>query len=297
MSTDKFDKVPRIVLDKEDRDSFQRTRANTTSTPAAPASSTNEPAPAKSNGGILFMLFMIAVGGYGVSYWLYQENQKTLAQLSSADDRIYELERKISATGEESEQSVVALRVQVNELKDKTDVLWQEMDKLWASAWRRNQTEIKELSAQVTRDVKNQEDKLSALQSDMSDSNNDLAVIQEQVNQQLKRADEINTSIDSVVRSRAESKQIVQDMGDQVATVALRIEALVERIDDLEALKEQVANLKNQSSRVRSQPRTQSPAVSVPPTSAPPTSVPATVGSTGTASATVARTAEASGND
>lgn len=259
MSTDKFDKVPRIVLDKEDRDSFQRSRAtHSGSAVSSNTVSTGEvdAPPAKSNGGVLFLLFLIALGGYGASYWLYTQQQSTLEQLTDAGDRIYELERKISATGEESEQSVVALRVQVNELKDKTDVLWQEMDKLWASAWRRNQTEIKELSVQLRRDVKSQQDNLNALQSDVSDSNNNLAVIQEQVNQQLKRAEEINNSIDSVVKSRAESNQVVQDMGDQVATVALRIEALVERIDDLETLKEQVANLKNQNSRTSSSSRT-----------------------------------------
>lgn len=259
MSTDKFDKVPRIVLDKEDRDSFQRSRASQTNTSAAVSTSGAEAPPVKSNGGILFFLFLIALGGYGVSYWLYTENQLTIKQLSQADDRIYELERKISATGEESEQSVVALRVQVNELKDKTDVLWQEMDKLWASAWRRNQSEIKDLSAQLKRDVKTQQDNLNALQSDMSDSNNNMSVIQEQVNQQLKRAEEINNSVDSVVKSRAESNQIIQDMGDQVATVALRIEALVERIDELEALKQQVSNLQNQANRPRPQARTTTP--------------------------------------
>lgn len=266
MSTDKFDKVPRIVLDKEDRDSFQRNRASQSAATVTAGDVATAPPPAKSSGGILFFLFLIAVGGYGVSYWLYMENQKTLQQLSVADERIYQLERKISATGEESEQSVVALRVQVNELKDKSDVLWQEMDKLWASAWRRNQTEIKELSVQLKRDVKIQQDSLNALQSDISDSNNNMSVIQEQVNQQLTRAQELNTSIDSVVRSRAETKQTVQEMGDQVATVALRIEALVERIDELEVLKQQVSNLQNQATRARSQPRTPPSAVTTTPT-------------------------------
>lgn len=256
MSTDKFDKVPRIVLDKEDRDSFQRTRAAQTTNPTVTATEASAAPVARSGGGLLFLIFFVALGGYGVSYWLYQENQKVVQQLSNAGDRIYELERKLSATGEELDQSAVALRVQVNELKDKTDVLWKEMDKLWASAWRRNQSEIKELNAQLKRTDKSQKDGLSAVQSDISDSNNNLAVIQEQVNQQLKRAEEINNSIDAVVRSRAESQQTVQDMGDQVATVALRIEALIERIDALESLKEQVAALNSRkTARAPAKPR------------------------------------------
>ena len=269
MSTDKFDNVPRIVLDKEDRDSFQRSRAAQT-TKSAPVAA--EAPPPKSNGGMLFLLFLIALGGYGVSYYLYQEHQKTSNMLADAGERIFELERRLSATGEEMDQSAVALRVQVNELKDKTDVLWEEMDKLWASAWRRNQSEISDLKTQLTRDNKSHKDALDTLQSDVTDSNTSLAVIQEQVNQQLSRAEEINRSIESVVQKRASSDQLVQEMGDQVATVGLRIEALVERINELEALKEQIATLKSQANRRISTP--------------PPTTTPAAVATTPTSNPT-----------
>ena len=245
MSTDKFDNVPRIVLEKEDRDSFQRTRAAQKTKPEP----TPEAAPpAKSSGGLIFLVLLVALGGYGASYWLYTEQQKTVNQLTDAGERIYELERKISATGEELDQSAVALRVQVNELKDKTDVLWQEMDKLWASAWRRNQSEIKELQTQTNNEFRTQKSTLTAMQSDISDSNTNMAVIQEQVNQQLAKAQEINSSLEAVVKQRAASEQQIRDMGDQVATVALRIEALIERIDELESLKQEVSNIKNQTS-------------------------------------------------
>lgn len=246
MSTDKFDNVPRIVLEKEDRDSFQRTRAAQKTKPE-PEVPQDSPPPSKSSGGLLVFVLLLALGGYGGSYWLYTLQQKTANQLENASERIYELERKISATGEELDQSAVALRVQVNELKDKTDVLWQEMDKLWASAWRRNQTEIKELQTQTTNEFKNQKATLTALRSDISESNTNMAVIQEQVNQQLARAKEINSSLESVVKQRAASEQQIRDMGDQVATVALRIEALIERIDALESLKQEVSTIKSQN--------------------------------------------------
>lgn len=246
MSTDKFDKVPRIVLEKEDRDSFQRSRAAQKTAPEPPPEAAP---PAKSSGGLLTLVFLVALGGYGTSYWLYAQQQQALQQLSDADDRIYDLERKISATGEELDQSAVALRVQVNELKDKTDVLWQEMDKLWASAWRRNQTEIKELQTQTNNEFRTQKETLNALRTDLTESNTSMAVLQEQVNQQLTKAREINSSLESVVKQRASSEQKIRDMGDQVATVGLRIEALIERIDALESLKRDVLEIKTQANR------------------------------------------------
>lgn len=278
MSTDKFDNVPRIVLDKEDRDSFQRTRAAKT-TKSASAPPTQEAPTPKSSSGLLMFVLLIALGGYGASYYLYQEHQKTAQMLSNAADRIYELERKLSATGEELDQSAVALRVQVNDLKDRTDVLWQEMDKLWASAWRRNQAEISDLKTQLTRESKAAKDTLADLQSDVSDSNNNLVVIQGQVNQQLARAEEISGAIESVVQQRASSERQVQEMGDQVATVAMRIEALVERINELETLKEQIATLKSQANR-RITPPAAASSSPVPPSAAAPSTPITSSGST-----------------
>ena len=90
-------------------------------------------------------IIALAAGSYG----LYQQNQATKAQLFASEQRIAELERTLSATGEEMGESAGAMRAKLSELTEKTDELWSQMDKLWASAWRRNQSEIKELQKQT----------------------------------------------------------------------------------------------------------------------------------------------------
>ena len=74
-------------------------------------------------------------------------NRKRLPE--QAEQRILQLENKLSATGEEIGESTVALQVKVTELTNKTNELWEQMDKLWASAWRRNQQEIADLGDRV----------------------------------------------------------------------------------------------------------------------------------------------------
>ncbi len=239
MSKDKFDNIPRIVLDKDDRDSFRGRSAPPGKVTDDVASV--EAAPVKSVGsGWGVTAFILVLFGFGGSYYLYQQSELQQAQLHEADLRIQELERRLSATGEELDQSAVALRVQVTELKEKTDVLWDEMDKLWASAWRRNQSELKDLDAKVTRNFNSQKQLIEGLEGEVSMSSTNMVVLQEQVDQQLARAQQLTASVESVVTANASTDDELRSMTDQLATAALRIEALVERVNSLESLREQL---------------------------------------------------------
>lgn len=68
--------------------------------------------------------------------------QQQSNEFMNAESRIADLESRLSTTDESVSQSSVALQVKVKELKDRTNELEKQMDKLWASAWRRNQNEI-----------------------------------------------------------------------------------------------------------------------------------------------------------
>jgi hypothetical protein len=94
----------------------------------------------------LLIYALISAGGY----WFFQQSIKTEKILASSEQRILDLESQLSATGEEMGESTVALKVKLENLTKKNNELWKENDKLWASAWRRNQTEIKALDKQVT---------------------------------------------------------------------------------------------------------------------------------------------------
>ncbi|MBT4883766.1 MAG: hypothetical protein HON44_07325 [Glaciecola sp.] len=141
MSQHSFDDVPNIRVDASDR-SVQAHNPNG----APPPVTTVVKA---SNQSLVMSALLLALLSSGAAgYLLYSQQQSQLA-FDSATARILELENRLSATGEEMGNSTVALQVKVTELANRSEVLWQQMDKLWASAWRRNQSEIKDLTKVV----------------------------------------------------------------------------------------------------------------------------------------------------
>lgn len=119
-----------------------------------------------SNGSVIFFFVVLLAMVAGLGYWSYLlqnvvEEQTT--QLDQASKRIASLEDRLSTTDESMSKSSVVMQVQLKELKDKTEQLWVQMDKLWASAWRRNQKEI----ASHTEQLKNNRSDLDAQKKEM----------------------------------------------------------------------------------------------------------------------------------
>ncbi|NQZ21811.1 MAG: hypothetical protein HRT53_07085 [Colwellia sp.] len=147
--------MPSIKLDKDQVESFKNTRTKSTNpvssgvepsvqtslTTSAEAKNTSSSALSK------FSTFLIYSLMAGAGYWGYQQNIKTTALLTSSENRIADLERQLSATGEEMGESAVEMKVRIETLGKTSDKLWIEMDKLWASAWRKNQSQIKSLQS------------------------------------------------------------------------------------------------------------------------------------------------------
>ncbi|MFW8589922.1 hypothetical protein ACOI22_03880 [Glaciecola sp. 2405UD65-10] len=137
----------------------------------------------KSNNALVSFLMVLSVGAIAASGYLYWMNTKQTSALSANEARIESLENRLSATGEEMDNSTVALQIKVTELSNKSEQLWEQMDKLWASAWRRNQQELRTV-----------EKKVSSFQSD--------------VNALLKKTDtKIASSLDGIkqVQNRVDS--------------------------------------------------------------------------------------------
>jgi chromosome segregation ATPase len=145
--------MPSITPDKDQVEAFKNTR---TYSPIPPSSSDNYSAKPRtsvqqeqkaasssmlSKFSTLFIYVLIGCAGY----WVYQQNIKTNTIIQSAEQRIASLEHQLSATGEELGESAVEMKVRLETLGKTSDKLWEEMDKLWASAWRKNQSQIKAL--------------------------------------------------------------------------------------------------------------------------------------------------------
>jgi len=145
--------MPSITPDRDQVEAFKNTR---THSPASASSIDNEStiqnvvkpqnkqASSSSTLSKLSTLLIYSLIG-GAAYWAYQQDLKTSATISLAEQRIAGLERQLSATGEEMGESAVEMKVRIETLGKTSDKLWDEMDKLWASAWRKNQSQIKSL--------------------------------------------------------------------------------------------------------------------------------------------------------
>lgn len=234
----KNDEFPTIRLDEEDRRDYQ-TKRQATPANASPSNSSlsSNAAPANSGGGNgiwLTLIALIALAACGGCYYLYTllEQQKTIAQ--EADKRIVQLENKLSATGEEIGESTVALQVKVTELTNKTNELWEQMDKLWASAWRRNQKEIADLGDRVS-SVQTSLDKSIVGVAD--DVKAQTAVIGSLKNQLASLADEllaVNVQLEQALGDKQSAQQDVRTLTDKLSVLEQRNTTLSGRIASLE---------------------------------------------------------------
>ena len=232
------DDFPTIRLDEEDRRDYQKKRqpsssaTSTTNTSSSPTPTT--PAKTSSNGLWVFLVAIIALAACGGCYYLFTllEQQKLMA--AEADKRIVQLENKLSATGEEIGESTVALQVKVTELSNKTNELWEQMDKLWASAWRRNQKEIADLGDRVGNVQTSLQGSISKVSSDVKAQNSEIGSVK---NQLASLADEIlalNIQLEQVINDKQGSEQTVRNLTDKLTVLEQRNASLSGRITGLE---------------------------------------------------------------
>jgi len=220
---------PSIRLDDLDRLSSSAAKS------AGDATTDNLPEKASSGtaGLWLVLLLMMLLSG-GSLYYLWMVNQQQQETLTAAEQRIASLENKLSATGEEMGESTVALQVKVTELNERTNELWKEMDKLWASAWRRNQkeiTDLKEASEAFEKSTKKALDDIrNRLQSVVEKTST-------QEGQMASLADEIlslNVQIEQLSTTTKSQADSIKKVTSTLATLEQRNTALSNNISSLE---------------------------------------------------------------
>ena len=258
MSTEQFNDMPKILLEKDDVESFKRNRDKGQKGPSK--SDKEEPELSKSSGSspswfaVLFLLVII-IGA--ASYWSNLQYKSGLA----AEARIAELERRLSATGEEMGQSAVALQVKVADLSEKTKLLLGEMDKLWASAWRRNQSEIKGLSKSLNTQNANLSNKISSVNSDIKANETTVGLLQELVDSQATNVKQVTNALAEAETSNTELRQQFSSLREKLMSTALANNNLTSRLDELEKrLKTAEETAKKQTTTPT---RTPTPAVAV----------------------------------
>jgi len=137
--------IPSITLDQDQVKSMHVKSSQSGNNSNNIKANSPPPSTASSSKTNNFFTVVVYLALAGSAWFFYQENLKLQNAISTSDQRIQQLENQLSATGEEMGESTIALKVKLEAMTTKTEKLWAEMDKLWASAWRRNQTEIKEV--------------------------------------------------------------------------------------------------------------------------------------------------------
>ncbi|MCV2883117.1 hypothetical protein OE749_00210 [Aestuariibacter sp. AA17] len=224
---------PPIKLDQEDRDAYQKARTQSKIKSTSTDDTPSAPAP-KSNGFLVSIALLVALGSSGACYWLYTQNAALNKQVIGSEQRIEDLEQRLSATGEEMDQSAVAMQVKVSELSEKSEELWRQMDKLWASAWRRNQSDIKELATNVQALENNLNGRTNDLASDIATNNTNFTVLQEQLNKQRQTFEDIDRQIASLAKQDSGVERQFGDIKAKLIAVDQVTSAISRRLGELE---------------------------------------------------------------
>lgn len=232
-NSSKNDEFLTIRLDDEDRRTYQQ-KKDASKQSASPTSATSTPESKSGNGLWISLVALIALLACGGCYYLFTllEAQKLAAQ--NAESRIAFLEQKLSATGEEIGESTVALQVKVTELTNKTNELWEQMDKLWASAWRRNQQEITALGERVGKVETASQRGLSDTNANVSGNTSNIAVIQGQLTGLADELLTLNIQLEQAISDKQSAQNETRSLADKLSVLEQRNNALSGRINALE---------------------------------------------------------------
>ena len=235
--------LPSLAPDRDQVSAYKNHRTNTdVKTPKA-----QKPQKQSAIFNPLIVLLMFSVMGFG-AWWSYQHDIKSQAQIKTAEKRIAVLEEKLSATGEEMGESAVAMKVRLEALSKKTEDLWLQMDKLWASAWRKNQSEIAILNKQMktqTGNLNNQVQQfkstatnIKSINQKLTDAEFNLGILSEQIQliEQIKtQSNDLSNNI-SALESKVQDRDNQQiQLAGNLAQIQSEQKKLTDRIKQLES--------------------------------------------------------------
>lgn len=240
--TNKNQPLPSLTPERDQVEAFHTDRKTKARKPA--------PQPSGGGGGSTFatvMIFLLIIA-LGVGGWWFDMQNKTMqAQIIAAEARIQELETKLSATGEEMGESAVVLRTKLTDLTERTEELWKQMDKLWASAWRRNQADIKAVQTQLSQQSKTignlskqnktTSDTIKSVANKQTETDFNLGILSEQ----LEAARNLSSDLEAIKSrlSQLETGTINKDqqqieLAGNVAEVERQLNQIISRLSRLE---------------------------------------------------------------
>lgn len=226
----------------------ERSGGNTGARPAMPTGKVPKvkpPAAAAGHDGFglrfLLVIALLLAFGSGVWAFLLQQSMSQARQdLVQAQARIADLERRLSSSDDSWNQSSATMSVKIKELVGKTDTLWQEMDKLWASAWRRNQKDIgdqaallKKQDAILKAQAKSIEDMRKALSGGISDTGKRIEQLEKTVAARQKVLDESVARFNKLAAEQASLTKRMQANEEWIESINTHRKQINQSLDSL----------------------------------------------------------------
>ena len=238
--------IPTITLDHDQVKSSRGGIEKNIATKQKVASKAVEEPSSSITKSLLILIPYIAIVGGG--WYFYQQQIALTSALNSSVNRIQQLENQLSATGEEMGESTIALKVKLEAISEKTELLLTEMDKLWASAWRRNQKEIKELNSKSIKlasqqgkntsamntqnsSIKELSDKITATEFSI-DAVSEQIVAANTVKDQISKLSSQFNALDTNAKTRDKQQMVTATSINEFDT---SLQLLVERLERIEA--------------------------------------------------------------
>lgn len=222
--TDRDLHIPSMAPEGDELDNYRRMQSTN--------SAILDAEPVRGGGGasavIMSFLFVLILAVGGGASWLY-------LQLEASNARIATLEQRLSQAGESMDQSSATLGLKLKELTDKTNVLWTEMDKLWASAWRRNQSEITELRDGAA----NLSKKLAAAQKTLSAVETKTADI-DSIASKVKVLDDMQVQVTDLSNNVLQLRKLSDGFGKSTSGLEKRMTSAEDWINSINAYRKQV---------------------------------------------------------
>jgi chromosome segregation ATPase len=212
-----FDDIPQLQGEKR-----ENVRAKPAPQPMKKtlASGLSKAAVNKPSNGLYAVLVLIIAMLAFLSFQLY-------AQATKLDARVMELEGRLSNTDESLSQSGVAMQVAFKELKDRVLEQNAQIDKLWSSAWKKNQSEIESQGKRIdslSKTVKTQMtniDKLVKTDADyaaemkvITARTETLSTMDASIKEQAKLLSALNSKLETMVKTNDSlSRKIEENAG------------------------------------------------------------------------------------
>jgi DNA repair exonuclease SbcCD ATPase subunit len=234
-SEDSIDHIPPIVPSRDEVASRQ----------ARKASQPRVERRANAGGGSglwsrLFITVSLVVAAVACAWaWQLQQelNRSTAAQLDY-ESRIADLEDRLSDTDEGMNQSSAAMAVKIKEL-------YSEVDKLWASAWRKNKAKI----AALEKSSAAQGSQLATLDT----TDKEYSAQLQKLGADLQALGSMATDLERTVQAARANESQMESLGDDVNRLALDLARLQKRVGANEEWVESINGFRKQVNRTLAQ--------------------------------------------